>query len=350
MVNATLNHRAPRAARGYSLIELMVAIVVSMILLAGVIELFIGNKQAYRLQEGFSRLNENSRYATMVLNRSLRMGDHWGGVGPDVVEVDGGVAINGDCAEIPAESSVGFEALEGDANSPAPGCVADADYVPDSDILVVRYANPQVAPLEDADLDADSIYVRSNIGVAGAIARGEDVDDLGINVYDAGVDPADQNYRKFVNYPFQMYVYFLRPCSVPGGNGVCDANDDGGNPVPTLARLALDNSATPPALVQQDVVEGVEQMQAEFGVDDDADGAPDQYFDPDEVDANDWSKVVAVRLSLIIRNPEIDVTQDDTGSEYDMAGGYTYTVAADDGVYKRKLLTTIIQVRNQNRE
>jgi type IV pilus assembly protein PilW len=50
-----------RRHSGLSLVEMLVAIVVALILVAGIIQLLISNKQAYRLQEGFSMLNENGR-------------------------------------------------------------------------------------------------------------------------------------------------------------------------------------------------------------------------------------------------------------------------------------------------
>ena len=50
--------RSAHLQRGVTLVELMVALVVGLILLAGLIQLFISNKQAYRIQEGFARLPE----------------------------------------------------------------------------------------------------------------------------------------------------------------------------------------------------------------------------------------------------------------------------------------------------
>lgn len=59
--------------RGFSLIELMVAMTVSLILLGGVIQIFVSNKQSYRVVDGYSRLQENGRYAVDVLSRYIRL-------------------------------------------------------------------------------------------------------------------------------------------------------------------------------------------------------------------------------------------------------------------------------------
>lgn len=326
---------------------MMVAIVVASILLAGVIQLLVGNKQAYRIQEGASRLNENARFALNDLQYNLRMADHWGGVAASAVKVDSGLSAPGnDCTQPgwAAYSARGVEGYDGAATSPLAGCVANADYVPNTDVVVVRYGASDTDSTATANANAKEVYVRSALGRGGEILEGDAIKSgLPAMLWPdaAGID----------NYPYVLDAYFVRPCSAPAGGtdpSHCDAADDGGKPTPTLVRLAL--SGSPPALVQQDVVEGVEQLQAAYGVDLDADGSADRYENATAVAAaDDWSKVVSVRLSLLLRNPELDVTSDETGRTYSMVGGYTYTVPAAAGHYARKLFTYVFQVRNQNR-
>ncbi|MFQ5469239.1 MAG: PilW family protein [Gammaproteobacteria bacterium] len=59
--------------RGITLVELMVALVVSLILLAGVIQIFSSNQATYRLQEALSRLQENGRFAIEHLQKDIRI-------------------------------------------------------------------------------------------------------------------------------------------------------------------------------------------------------------------------------------------------------------------------------------
>lgn len=66
------NNFAGYSQRGLTLVELMVAMAVSLLLLAGVIQIFLSSKQSYRLQEGFSRLQENGRFAVDVLTLNVR--------------------------------------------------------------------------------------------------------------------------------------------------------------------------------------------------------------------------------------------------------------------------------------
>lgn len=58
--------------KGFTLVELMVAMTVGLFLTAGIISLFIGSKQIYRATEALSRLQENGRFAFEYLSRDVR--------------------------------------------------------------------------------------------------------------------------------------------------------------------------------------------------------------------------------------------------------------------------------------
>ena len=64
--------------QGLTLVEIMVAITISLILLAGVVQIFVGNKQSYRLTEELSRMQENGRFAMDHIAREIRMAAFWG--------------------------------------------------------------------------------------------------------------------------------------------------------------------------------------------------------------------------------------------------------------------------------
>ncbi len=333
-----------RRAAGFSLVEMMVALAVAMILMAGIIQLLVGNKQAYRIQEGASRLNENARFAIQDMTHRLRMGGHWGGVTPNFVSTNGGLpAAGNDCTQggWASFANTGLEGYEGGANSPLVTCVPDANYVANSDVVVVRYADATPIPSAQATaapLDSD-IYVRAGTGRRAEIAQGSDISSIS-DLYDAG----DPDAAGFYNYPYRVFAYFVRPCSAPGADDVCNTADDAGDGIPTLVRLALVGTT----LEEEDVVEGVEQLQVQYGVNTDGDleGNADRYFTADNVP--NWNNVVSVRLSLLVRNPETDVSANDTDT-YDMAGGFNYTPPAADRQFTRKLYNTVIQVRNRTR-
>ncbi len=72
------NHRFRRHLAGFSLVELMVALVISALLMAGVIQIFVGTKASYTVQEGNSRLQENARYALRRLSQDISAAGYLG--------------------------------------------------------------------------------------------------------------------------------------------------------------------------------------------------------------------------------------------------------------------------------
>ena len=58
--------------RGLSLIELMIAIVVSSILMLGIVQVFSLNKRIYGAQDDAARMQESGRYAFNLLMQDLR--------------------------------------------------------------------------------------------------------------------------------------------------------------------------------------------------------------------------------------------------------------------------------------
>jgi len=67
--------------QGLSLVEIMVALTISLILMAGVLQIFIGNQQSYRVQEATSRLQESGRFVGHMITKEIRMADFWGCAG-----------------------------------------------------------------------------------------------------------------------------------------------------------------------------------------------------------------------------------------------------------------------------
>ena len=165
--------RAGRPAqRGFSIIELMVSVTISIIMFAVIIELFASNKEAYRLQEGASILNENARFAVSHLQFYMRLADHWGGIEPeDVVVYAGGVpnptitspAVT-DCTDTFGNaanviSNVGFHGYDGTpALTPPLDCIVASNYEPLTDAFFIRYgvAHEDARAIADASLPVAS--------------------------------------------------------------------------------------------------------------------------------------------------------------------------------------------------
>jgi hypothetical protein len=159
---------------------------------------------------------------------------------------------------------------------------------------------------------------------------------------------------------FNVHVYFVAPCSMPsgGGNLCTGAADDGGRPIPTLKRLELTSNGAATVMNIVPMVEGIENLQVEYGIDDTAiapppatgyigDGAPDRFTaTPSSVDL---TNAVAVNVYLLARNIEPTPGYQDsktyTLGSADAAGSAGATAATGDP-YRRHVYSASVRLMN----
>lgn len=70
MKTAMMTNTAKRQ-RGLTLVEIMVAVTISLVLLAGVLQVFLSSKASYNLQNGIARLHENARFALDIMTNNI---------------------------------------------------------------------------------------------------------------------------------------------------------------------------------------------------------------------------------------------------------------------------------------
>lgn len=333
--------------QGVSLVELMVAIAVGLLLVSALVGLYLSNKSTYSAVSQTDRLMENARFALDLLARDIRLADHWGGV--EAGDVSYTPTVTNDCSTNfatfgPSGSTIrqGINGYDGSATPPSDlsGCITSgSDYVAQTDIIALRHASTVALPSTDpgggapwvGDTDnASRLFVRSAVGRTGQLLAGSGIP--------SGTDP-----NGTYNYPYVANVYFIRPCNVKAGT-TCASTDDGGSPIPTLTRVTLNNSG---AMVQEALIEGVENMQLEYGVDTDNDGFANSYDNAATITANNqWNSVVSVRISLLVRS-----AQSETGyvsdNAYELAGDVSVAAANDN--YRRRIYSLVVQIRNRSR-
>lgn len=355
MPDATMNNTMskPPHQMGISLVEVLIYLVLSLFLLAGTVTIFVSNKHAFRAQEAAIFMQENARFSMDFLGRSIRMADNWGGVEYDRIDTDGSLAITGigGCNQTWLTNlNLGIQGFDGDTNigsvSGFPNnCIDNADYLAETDILVLRYADSEQA-------DNGDVYLRSAVSRGGTLGLAPSSGDL----------PTFGITEEFgtLNNPYRVEVWFVRPCSNRAGGTdavLCDDADDGGSPIPTLTVLTLSGNT----LSQQPMLEGIEQLQLEYGRDTDDDGDVDRYDTADTMNAlatptereTAWREVLSVRVALIARSGQYDVGTTDNRFLY-LAGD---TGAQSAGVqpageaqkYQRKAYQQTLQIRNRVR-
>ncbi len=324
---------------GISMVELLVAMVVGLFLLTGILQVYTANLTATTAISGFSSQQENARIAINNLAQSLRFAGHYGGADRRDIGVLGSLSVTGIGAcnhawvtdiEQPIRGYEGASAIGSVADFPA-GCIASGEYVPQSDIVAVRYGSPYGWGALGA-LTADKVYLRAGIAggeTGGEIFRGADASQTRLGNGSDGIG--------VYNYEYKTEVYFLRPCSELNGSNC----DDG---ISTLVKIGFDGTA----LSAEAVAEGVEQFQIEYGIDTDVpvDYSANVFRTADNV-AN-WDDVVSARFSIVVRSDQADASYQDTDT-YTLAGDYSYTPASSDDNFRRKVFTKVIQLRNLSR-
>jgi len=354
---------------GLTLVELMIALTIGLFLTLGLFLMMSDSSRTFKIQDDYARMQESAVSGLRYMADSLR---HTGfyGLAATTLPLDsyGAIgAITNDCGNTltSAVAVFGYHALTAPAAVAALPCIRSQNFQPPGDILIARLGTGLaiVDPNGDGDfsdgaalLPASTLLVQSDVNF-GFILRAAD--------YDATFSSTSAKKfldgRQFPVFPYQMHVYYVRPCSRPtGGGGLCQASDDAGRPIPTLVRQELDGTnPAGTAMVERPLAEGVERIRFTYGIDTlpapDGDGIADRFVaDPLAVAADGWARVVAVRVTLLVRSPTPTSGYDDSTKNYDLdADGVSdfncTAMTATEPLacsYKRALFSQLIQVRN----
>ena len=345
--------RANRAAlrrrqRGLSLIEFMVSITIGLILVAGLTLLFAQQSSTQAELEKSSRQIENGRFAMQLLRQDLQLAGYYGEFfNTGSLAIPGAIPdpCQSGAAELTAAMAFpvqGYDAPAGTMPASMATCALDpANHLAGTDILVVRHAEIDALATGltvgqaylQAGLTASKLELRQVLGISTSTT----IDTTVFNLIrkDDTVAPVR---------PYSVHVYYVSPCSVPANGATCSVanTDDGGVSVPTLKRLELVAEAGVAKFRSVPLVEGIENMQIDFGFDSTADGTPDSYA-TDAAAVADWGDLMAVRIHLLARNNERSAGyKDDKTYNLGLAGA---TLATNDG-FKRHVFSQTVRLVN----
>ena len=330
--------------RGLTLIEIMIALVIGSVLIAGAGKIFISSKRNVEAQLNLQQIQENARYALDLISRDLRRAGYFGGL-KSITAVEGTTAPlepDGKCPPGNAWGRMLARPLFGlnDTNGEY-ACIPDSDYLR-GDIVVMRYAHPVAVT---GALSDKQLYLRSNSS-AGALFTGFESD-------------SNQVAEPSIVQKIITRAYYVRPSTT-----LCP---DGSAP-PALWRETLDSSGR---LAAEELVTGVEQLQLQYGVidfdpDDDMSsyGVSYRYLDADSVTGSEWdapfasasewrewaeltsnsavhSAVLLARVWLLVRAACTEPLL--TNRRTYAMGSHQYAV---DDHYRRQLYSTTVQLRN----
>lgn len=373
----------PRGVSGLSLVELMVAMAVGLVLVAGLVTLFSNSSTTYSEMEKTSQQIENGRYAIDLITQDLHQAGFYGQFAGTLAAP---AALPDPCAAptaaaLFADMALAVQNYDAPNFTTAPAlpanCTASlltaANIVPGSDILVIRRADTAVttAPiLNEVYVQANPVQLAIQFGdptgfALGSLDAGNGVATVGTaatgggvnatilkKANNAGASPVIQTPRLAADIrEYHLSVYFLAPCSVPagGGNLCTGATDDGGQPIPTLKRLDL---TAGPTMTIVPLVEGIDRLQVDYGIDANpavvnaatgsiGDGVPDSWVPAPTL--AQWSNVVAARVHVLARNTRFTAGYTDTKT---YAMGLAGTTAAAGDRYKRHVFTAMTRLTN----
>lgn len=329
-----------RRQGGLTLVELMISITIGLLLLAGITALIAAQSSNRAEIDKSGKQIENGRYALAVLQDDIEHAGYYGqysGVFPIPAVLPDPCATT--AAAIDAALAMPIQGYDAPSSVPAPlsACdLQDADHIPGTDILVIRRLEATDTPTAISGAVAGQVYVQTTPD-AKVTAIGPDTAPSTYTLKEKdGVTSA--GLRKFVEH-----IYFLSPCNkYAAGATSCSGAADGGQPIPTLKRLELTTVGGTPTFVTTPLVEGIENLQFDYGIDSDGTGVPATPFITAPALA-DWPNVMALKVSLLARNLESTPGYTATDRTYNLgvSGAVSFTDA-----FKRHVYTASIRVIN----
>lgn len=338
------------AMGGVSLIELMIAVTLGLLILAALVSIFAGSSAARSEMERTSRQIENGRFAMELLSDDLRLAGFYGELNTAIVMAP--LALPDICAVDPATWSAAIPVhLQGWNNGiGVPACLPINNHKPNTDIVAIR----RVATCEAGAAGCDPVQAtRPYIQVSRCGT--ETVNVATSFVLDRAGGAFPLRLRNCATVA-GMRRYIVRVYYVAQDNGL-------GQPVPTLKRLDFDGNR----FTEASLVEGIEELNIEFGIDWAPNGAPDGAVEAYTADPTaftaagctgcaapaNWMNVMTARIHLLARNvePSPDYVDAKTYSLGRDAAGAPYDVTPG-GNFRRHAYNGLVRIANaaQRRE
>jgi type IV pilus assembly protein PilW len=329
--------------RGISLLELMISMTIGLILLAGLVTVYVNSAQSNAELNKSAQQIENGRFAMQTITDELRHAGFYGQYYSAPAPIGGGLPDPCDYGSSGAPYASLKEALlvpiqgYGAWNAALSACLPSANHKSGTDILVIRRADSNATAA--GNFEIGRLYLQANASAAESSnplvwAASATTGTLGTgNTFFL----LDRNNQPAPVRKLHVGIYFVSPCSKPL---VCTGASTDDN-IPTLKRLELVNGG----FTVVPIAEGIENLQFDYGVDADGDGAPEAPFIENPATPQIWANVVAVNVSLIARALEPTAGYSDPKS-YEVGEFVSWTPAGADLRFKRHAYSELARVVN----
>lgn len=330
--------------RGMTLVEIMIALGISVILLTGVLQIFQSSKISYRTLEASARVQENGRFAISFMAEDLRMAGYTGCYTGTAANIES-LLNNPTAYGWDYTTPLAGNEWNGGGWTPALDPLIAGQVLNNTDVFVTRglatngigltapftnaaglFVNPAANNINNGDIlmvtdcNRASIFQATNQQIVG----------FGVNIVHSnagGWVPGNTGPLLANNYAADAQVARLQTNVYYIGTGATGA--------PALFRRSLIANGALPA---QELVEDVENMQVLYGEDLDNDSIANRYVSANNV--TNMANVVSVRVGLLLRSADNIASTPQT---------YTFngvTTLAND-LRIRRVFSTTVKLRNR---
>jgi hypothetical protein len=322
-----MHNKLIKQQSGFSVVEVMVALLLSMTLGVAVVSVFVNNSYSFTQDDNIARMSDDARFALREVAFEVSMAGHYGELHvPAIVTPDAALSIGVDCGpagqvnwmyrtvEAGTGNTHSISAIDNATNAQvaaAHSCFAAGELLEGTDVISIK----RVAGAESAALRPGGVYLRTN-GTVGLLFRAPVSATPSIVV---GLPRADWEYRPS--------IYYIRQFANTPGDGI-----------PTLCRKVLRGAG--PSMTTECIATGIENMQVEYGIDTSEDGHPNVYSTAPSL--TEMQGVVSARIFLLARTTDIDTryTNDKT---YSISNAPDF-VPADS--FHRRVFSTNVSIQN----
>lgn len=395
-------------SRGFTLVELMIAMVIGLIISIGVVQIFGSNRATYQLDESLARAQENGRFALEFLTQDVRHAGNLGckrdaphpgesadGRSPfsylvgsagtyNIYGITGleypntGIGQTYGAIANPTNATTGWLAPTGGA--PAfTALVPPGGALPGSDVIAIQRLAPNPWPLRAPYVSRTQVFVppafTSSILVGDilmltscvespALFQVTGIDNAGVIDHVAGSGTPGNACPSWIDQigaaPAAAGIAAAANCTLKFGKLLGTdlalgklqtivfyvANDPLNQNRPTLYRNVTDVTGLPNA---QPLVEGVESLQVLYGVDDgvNIDGIADRYVTANSMGIANLPSVVSARISLLVHGTNASGSANDAAIDQDTYNLAGTTFDPPNDRLKRRVFSTTIQLRNR---
>lgn len=317
--------------QGFTLVEMMVALFIGGLVLAGVMFTYISMKVTTRDTITIGELQETGRLALNIMQRDIEQIGFWGTFYEDSFSKENTKSLANpapDCfgglnnGSFPAaNTNSNFRSVYAIASAGGSelNCITDSQK--NTDILQIKFLEGiQINPLDTSNNNYYFIAEQEHA----EFSRGP-------------IEPANINGNATV-WRYSHHVYYIDEQTFK----INDRNIK----VPVLMRRRLTPNS---GMHAETIMEGVENMRFLFGLDTNNDSRVDTYRSVAKMTATDWENqrgILTVQVFILVRALQEDAGLKQLNQTYTLGEDAEQRVLKFDDKYRRALFTTTIRLNN----